>query len=97
MIAGPGNPPAWRPRRVVVTPHAERDLKKLTPDVRARIAAALARYARTGAGDVKALVGRHPPQRRLRVGDYRVVLGVPGADTPDDVPVLAVRNRREAC
>ena len=35
------------------------------------IVAKLERYAETGAGDVKTLVGR--PGKRLRVGDYRVV------------------------
>lgn len=95
-MGAPGDPPAWRPRRLAVTPHAARDLKKLTPDVRARVVAALGRYAATGAGDMKALAGTHPPQRRLRVGDYRVLLGVPGADVPNDLPVLAVRHRREA-
>lgn len=46
--------------------------------------------------DLKPLADTHPPQRRLRVGDYRALLGVPGADAPDNLPVLAVRHRREA-
>lgn len=35
------------------------------------IIAKIERYAETGAGDVKALVGR--PGKRLRVGDFRVI------------------------
>ena len=35
------------------------------------IVAKLERYAATGAGDVKTLVGR--PGKRLRVGDFRVI------------------------
>ncbi|WP_018700664.1 type II toxin-antitoxin system RelE family toxin [Amorphus coralli] len=38
----------------------------------ARIRAKIARYAETGAGDVKALVGSS--YLRLRIGDYRAIL-----------------------
>jgi len=48
-----------------------------------RIRAKIARYAETGAGDVKALAGSS--YTRLRIGDYRAIL------SEGEVEILVVR------
>jgi len=99
VIAPPGGAPggpSWRPRRLVFSARAARDLRKLPPDATARVLAALTRYAETGLGDVQHLTDVRPPVRRLRAGDYRAFLAEPPTDAPDTLPVVAVRNRREA-
>ncbi len=94
MIAPPGG--EWRPRRLVLTARAARDLRKLPPDAAARVLAVLERYAATGYGDVQPLTDVRPPVRRVRAGDYRAFVAEPPADAPDALLVVAVRNRREA-
>jgi mRNA interferase RelE/StbE len=49
--------------------------------------AKIARYAETGAGDVKTLSGR--PGKRLRSGDYRVIF----EETETQIRVLAIGPR----
>ena len=46
------------------------DLRRYRADAK-RIMAKIARYAETGAGDVKTLTG--VPGKRLRVGEFRVI------------------------
>jgi len=58
--------------RVEWTPRALKDLRKLDPQTQARIVSAVDRYAETGIGDVVRLTDVHPPEWRLRVGDWRV-------------------------
>lgn len=53
----------------------------------ARILAKIRRYAETGAGDVTQLVGS--PNKRLRVGDYRVIF----SETETDILVLKLGPR----
>lgn len=73
--------------------HARRDMKRLPRDLADRIVRSVLRFADTGQGDVKALVGAEG-ERRLRVGDWRVRFTV---DTTADVlTVLRVLHRREA-
>lgn len=79
--------------RVEATPAARRDLRRLSPDVRRRIAAridALADDPRpTGA---RALAG---PDRflRLRVGEYRIVYDVD--DASQTITIKLVMHRRD--
>jgi mRNA interferase RelE/StbE len=68
---------------------ARRDLRKLPNSVSDQIKAKLRRYAETGVGDTKALVG--DAGIRLRVGDYRVIF----TETANEIKVRAVRHRRE--
>ena len=49
------------------------------------------RVTTTGAGNVQALRGTHPPEFRLRAGDWRVRFH----DHGDWIDVLRVRNRRD--
>jgi mRNA interferase RelE/StbE len=69
-----------------------RDFVRLDRIVRARIDAALVRYATTGLGDVKSLKGR-PGEMRLRVGKWRIFFYL---DPPDFIRVLGIDNRGEA-
>ncbi len=57
---------------VVWTDRARRDLRRLDRVVAARVAAAVDRYASTGQGDMVFMQAVRPPERRLRVGDWRV-------------------------
>jgi mRNA interferase RelE/StbE len=77
--------------QVVWSPAAERELGKLDPPVAARLLDAVERFAETGHGDVKTLVGEKGV-KRLRVGSYRVRFQAEG----DTLTVLAVDHRREA-
>jgi mRNA-degrading endonuclease RelE of RelBE toxin-antitoxin system len=53
-------------------PRALKEARNLDPQVRARIVAAIERFASKGIGDVLQLEDVHPPEWRLRVGDWRV-------------------------
>lgn len=79
-------------KRVVVSTQAQADLAALDRPVALRIAGAIHRFATTGAGNVLGLRGIHPPEFRLRVGDWRVRFH----DHGDWIDVLRVRNRRDA-
>lgn len=57
-----------------------------------RIVGALGRFAATGAWNVRVLRGIHPPEFRLRVGDWRVRF----RDHDGRIDVLRVRNRKDA-
>ena len=57
-----------------------------------RISGAISRFAATGAGNVQGLRGIHPPEFRLRVGDWPVRFHGHG----DWIEILRVRNRKEA-
>jgi mRNA-degrading endonuclease RelE of RelBE toxin-antitoxin system len=58
--------------QIVWMPRALKEARKLDPHIRARVVAAIERFASTGAGDVLQLEDVHPPEWRLRVGDWRV-------------------------
>jgi mRNA-degrading endonuclease RelE of RelBE toxin-antitoxin system len=79
-------------KRVVLSSQAQADLKELDRAIAVRIAAAIQRFAATGAGTVKALRGIHPPEFRLRVGDWRVRFH----DHGEWIDILRIRNRRDA-
>jgi mRNA-degrading endonuclease RelE of RelBE toxin-antitoxin system len=79
-------------KRIVVSTQARADLAGLDRAVALRIAGAINRFAATGAGNVQALRGIHPPEFRLRVGDWRVRFH----DYGDCLDILRVRNRKEA-
>jgi mRNA-degrading endonuclease RelE of RelBE toxin-antitoxin system len=67
-----------------------------------RVLAAVRRYADTTHGDIKRLTGVDPPEWRLRVGDYRVLLRFEQErdertrELVDVIRILRVRHRREA-
>ena len=74
---------------VIFTRSAAKQLRKLPLDVQQGVEAKLLRYAETGAGDVKRLVGS--AGARLRVGDYRAVF----LESDAEIAVIAIGNRRE--
>lgn len=80
--------------RVQWSSRARRDLKKLDPQVRRRAIDAILRLAETGEGDVKRLSNFHPPEYRLRVGDWRVRFG--RDHETDDLLILRVLPRGKA-
>ena len=79
-------------KRVVLSTQAQSDLASLDRSVALRILAATRRFASTGAGNIQGLRGIHPPEFRLRVGDWRVRFH----DHGDWIHVLRVRNRKDA-
>ena len=78
---------------ILWTDAAKRDLRQIDREQAMRILKALARYAETGEGDVKALQGSLSGTHRLRVGDWRVRFKRASGDA---IEVLAVGNRGEA-
>lgn len=76
-------------KEIRYTKAALKSMSRLPLDARRIIAAKLARYAETGAGDVTKLVG--DGGARLRTGDYRAVFD----ETDTVVEVIAVGHRRE--
>ena len=82
---------------IILAPEAVADLKRLKPNVRVTVRAALETHLRdeprkTSRSRIKRLRGLARPQYRLRVGDVRVFYDV--AD--DTVEVLAIVNKSEA-
>jgi mRNA interferase RelE/StbE len=74
-------------------PAAERDLRRIDPQVRERIRQAVYRLVDTGQGDVRRLQGR-PREWRLRVGDWRIRFTED--PTGQTVIILRVLHRGEA-
>ena len=94
-------------RRVEYTAASERDIRRLDHRDQERIRQAIERLAETGMGDVNRVQGRDA-ERRLRVGDWRVLLTVtevpaPGRDpnpagaaTRPSVPFLRTRETHDS-
>lgn len=78
-------------RRIVWTQLARADVRRLDKPTAMRVLAALHRFAESGEGDVKALVGRE--ELRLRIGDYRLFfVSVP----PDTLEIRRLLHRGDA-
>ena len=78
---------------VVWAKKAEKELDGLDVGVRARVIAAIDRFAENGHGDVKALKG-HVGEFRLRIGDWRVRFALDAARA--ELVVLHVLPRDKA-
>ena len=76
-------------KTILLTPVALKALGGLPKAVQVQIVAKLKRYAETGAGSVKALVGR--PGTRLRIGNYRAVF----IEDSAEIRVFAIGDRRD--
>jgi mRNA interferase RelE/StbE len=70
---------------------AKREMRAIDQVTAMRILHGVARYLKTGYGNVKQLTDVHPPEFRLRIGDYRVRY----EDHGDFIFVLSVSHRRE--
>jgi mRNA interferase RelE/StbE len=79
-------------KKIVVTPQAKTDVRRIDRETAMRILAALDRFARTGEGDIKKLQG-DSGELRLRVGDYRVRFN---EEPPGTILVHSVLHRSEA-
>jgi mRNA-degrading endonuclease RelE of RelBE toxin-antitoxin system len=78
-------------KRIVWTEQAKADVRSLDRVTAMRILATLHRFAESGEGDAKALTSRD--ELRLRIGDYKLFLLAPVADT---IQIMRVLHRREA-
>lgn len=76
-------------KTISYTTLATRQLRKLPAEIRERVIEKIQRYAESGAGDVKALVGQ--PGARLRVGDYRIIF----VEAAEAISVRAVGHRSD--
>jgi mRNA interferase RelE/StbE len=79
-------------KKIVFTPQAKTDVRRIDRDSAMRILTALDRFARTGEGDIKKLEG-NTNDLRLRVGDYRVRFI---EDPPGTLYIHAVLHRSDA-
>ena len=76
-------------KQILFTPSALRQRDKLSADVRTRIDAKLADYAKSGAGEVTQLKGMDGC--RLRIGDWRALF----FNEQTRIVVYALGHRRE--
>ena len=79
-------------KKIVITPQAKTDVRRIDRETAMRILAALDRFARTSEGDIKKLQG-DSGELRLRVGAYRVRFN---EEPPGTILVHAVLHRSEA-
>jgi mRNA interferase RelE/StbE len=79
-------------KKIIFTPSACADVRRIDRDTAMRILTALDRFACTGEGDVKKLQG-DTNELRLRVGDYRLRFV---EDPPGTLYIHAVLHRSEA-
>jgi mRNA interferase RelE/StbE len=79
-------------KKIIFTPAARADVRRLDRETAMRILTALDRLARTGEVDIKKLEG-NTNDLRLRVGDYRVRFI---ENPPGTLYIHAVLHRSEA-
>ncbi|MDR3602585.1 MAG: type II toxin-antitoxin system RelE/ParE family toxin [Desulfosporosinus sp.] len=78
--------------KVIVTKQAQKDLAKLSEEIRQRVYAELSKFAERKVVDLKKLVGKSD-LFRIRVGNYRVLISV----SKETITVYALRvlHRRD--
>jgi len=76
---------------LVYTNRAEKDIKKLTPEIKKRIGQALSRYKQDPHGYSETLIDAKLGTYRFRIGDYRIVFDIEGSD----IVILRVGHRRD--
>jgi plasmid stabilization system protein ParE len=79
-------------KRIVWTREAKADLRAIELQTAMQILRTLARYARTGEGNIKQLRGVEPPLLRLRAQQHRVFL----RDDGEYLEITRVLDRKEA-
>lgn len=79
--------------RIVITKPAQKDLAKLSREIRQRVYIVLQDFADRKVVDLKKLSGKSD-QFRIRVGDYRILISI----SKETVTIYALRvlHRREA-
>ncbi len=78
-------------KRIEWTGPARADVRRLDRQTAMTVLEGLADYVINGVGNVERLVDIHPPEFRLRVGDYRIRFW----DHGDSIEILRVRHRSE--
>ena len=79
-------------KKILFTPLARADVRRIDRDVAMRILTALHRFAETGEGDIRKLQGGSG-ELRLRVGDYRVRFS---EESQEALVIHTVRHRSDA-
>ncbi len=79
-------------KKIIFTPPARADVRRIDRETAMRILTALHRFAETGEGDIKKLQG-DSGELRLRVGDYRLRFT---ESPPGTLYIHAVLHRSEA-
>jgi mRNA interferase RelE/StbE len=77
--------------RLVYTSRAERDIKKLPPDIKRRIGQTLLRYKKAPHDYSETLADTKLGTYRFRIGDYGVIFDIDGSE----IIVLRVGHRRD--
>ncbi len=82
-----------RPRRPFIISHTVKaQFRNIDQANAIAILRKLDRFERTGIGDVKRLVDIHPPELRLRHGDFRVRFYA----TMTAIEIISVTNRKKS-
>lgn len=79
-------------KRLVWTEQAKADIRAIDREPALQVLKTLARFLKTGEGDIKQLRGYEPPLFRLRAQDYRVFFRDKGAH----IEITRVLNRKQA-
>ena len=79
--------------QVLVERSAEKDLKRLAPDVRSRVASALVSLAKNPRPAGSRKLAGTKQDWRIRVGDYRIIYEI--ADQVRVLRINRIRHRRE--
>ena len=82
-----------RPRRTfIISDTVKAQFRKIDQANAIAILRKLDRFERTGIGDIKKLVDVHPPELRLRHGDFRVRFYA----STTSIEIISVTNRKSA-
>jgi mRNA-degrading endonuclease RelE of RelBE toxin-antitoxin system len=81
-----------RRRAITFTDEAQSQLRKIDQRTALEILQKLDRFNLTGVGNIRKLVNVHPPELRLRVGEYRVRF----YSTTTSIEVLSVTHRAKS-
>ena len=76
---------------LVYTFRAEKDIKKLSADIKERIGRTLSRYKQDPHGYSETLIDAKLGAYRFRIGDYRVIFDIEG----NEIVVLRVGHRKD--
>lgn len=77
--------------RLVYTRRADRDIKKLDPNIKERIGNGLLRYSEEPLRFAEKLSDPILGEYRFRIGDYRIIFDIKGSE----IVILRVGHRRE--
>ena len=79
-------------KRLVWTDLAKADIRTIDQQPALQVLKTLARFLKSGEGDIKQLRGYEPPLFRLRAQDYRVFF----RDKDDTITIARILDRKEA-